>query len=74
MCCIEILTDLSRFAIVFYGYVESFQGSGGVSGKSLKSGNALCEVCSKPANFLCRFQIDTFFVSWFFISVDFQRV
>ena len=32
------------------------QGAGGVSVKSGKSANALCEVCSKPANFLCRFQ------------------
>ena len=31
------------------------QGAGGVSVKSGKSANALCEVCSKPANFLCRF-------------------
>ena len=27
----------------------------GTSGKSQKNGNALCEVCNKPANFLCRF-------------------
>merc|ERR1712181_81590 len=39
----------------FHTNSETRGGSvgGGVSVKSAKSANALCEVCSKPANFLC---------------------
>ena len=47
------LSCIKQIRILYGGNFQA--ANSGTSGKSQKNGNALCEVCNKPANFLCRF-------------------